>query len=57
MLMDKDIMYRNIHALGLEYLSSVDVIKRLRYHISSVCEHEVTYVYYIMCESFEQANE
>ena len=36
-LMDKKIMQRNIHALGLQSLSSVDIIKRLRYHISSVC--------------------
>ena len=35
-LMDKEIMQRNIHALGLQSLSSVDIIKRLRYHISSV---------------------
>ena len=35
-LIDKDIMQRNIHALGLEMMSSVDMIKRLRYHISSV---------------------
>ena len=37
-LMDKKIMQRNIHALGLQFLSSVDIIKRLRYHISSVSE-------------------
>ena len=35
-LMDKEIMQRNIHALGLQSLSSIDIIKRLRYHISSV---------------------
>ena len=42
-LMDNEIMQRNIHALGLQFLSSVDIIKRLRYHISSVsklCMHE-----------------
>ena len=42
-LMDNKIMQRNIHALGLQFLSSVDIIKRLRYHISSVsklCMHE-----------------
>ena len=31
-------MYRNILALGLESLSSTDIIQRLRYHISSVSE-------------------
>ena len=37
-LLDREIMDRNIHALSLESLSSVDIIQRLRYHISSVSD-------------------
>ena len=48
-LMDREIMDRNIHALGLESLSSVDIIQRLRYHISTVSVNGVVCVWMGVC--------
>lgn len=36
LLTDKELLRRNIEALGRDYLSSVDVLQKLSYHISSV---------------------
>ncbi len=35
-LLDKELLKRNIDALGREFLSSADMLRKLRYHISSV---------------------
>ena len=35
-LSDKELLKRNIDALGREFLSSADMLRKLRYHISSV---------------------
>ncbi len=37
LLTDKELLKRNIQALGRNYLSSINVLQKLSYHISSVC--------------------
>ena len=36
LLLDKELLKKNIDALGREFLSSTDMLRKLRYHISSV---------------------
>ena len=46
-LFDNEVLKRNIYAVGKDVLSSNDIIRKLRYHISSVSYRDVFSLYYI----------